>query len=155
MKKCSYSTSRMPIFLDEIRRWQKGKGSIPLPYLQACKICRDDIEEALEKDICEFNNIKKEIFSPRYATQRIMAAVYRTIEIPEGISEEDAIIEVRKLLKESGYPVRFCLNYPQIKTVYVEQYGSVHTVWYPPEVKWTETHLFISGDGKSIGKSFI
>lgn len=142
-------------FLDRLKNWIELKENVPMCVLTYLDLDRTEIESAVKNDLRDFLSAAAMPVYPATYTVRLMAAVYNGGEVPRGMDEEKARRYVRRLLDERGLHTGFCLNFPELKTVFVERDGSIHTVWYPPEIAWTKTHLIAGRDGRRTGKSSI
>ena len=135
------------------QEWDALRRKIPLRYLEAIGANINDIKFAVEADKIEFNNATSIPLFPRYAVQRAMAAVYITIEIPPGTPEAEAVNRLQALCNKKRF--RCCINYPELKTIWIEPNEDPQTNWYYPELRLTKDSAIFSRGGYGIGSSYL
>jgi hypothetical protein len=130
------------------------KREIPRTFLSAIGAEADRITGLCAEDRKEF-----EIWSsrgdlcPRSVTIRYMPAVYKRVSLPCLMGEHDAIrYTIEHYVRER---FRCAIDYPGLKTLFVEPDGSLDTVWYPPEITVTSCSLIPSYDGSKEGPMTI
>ena len=70
----------------------------------------------------------------------------------KGTTEEEAVKMMREFAKKNR--VRCCINYPSLKSIWVE-YDREDTVsYYPPKLKFTNWWLIPLEDGQGIGRPY-
>ncbi len=131
------------------------ESDIPLKVLEYLGVTREEVDEAVERDMRDFLEAASMPMYPSSFTVRLMPTIYTGGGIPGGMREDDAIEYVWQLLDVEGCRKEFMLNFPQIKTVFVNTEGVASTIWYPPEVRWTKEALCAGKGGKDLGKAFL
>jgi len=82
-----------------------------------------------------------------------MAAVYATIEISPGTPEAEAVKMLQALCNKKRF--RCCINYPELKTIWIEPDEDPQTGWYYPELSFTKDSAIFSRGGYGIGSSYL
>ncbi|MFZ7133885.1 MAG: hypothetical protein ACOWWR_16175 [Eubacteriales bacterium] len=149
-----YSPKKVSKFSDHRKEFDNLKQKIPKTYLNTIGVDKNTLFYLSELDREEFEQMKrsKELY-PEYAIVRVMPAVYKNIRFHTDTHEEEAI---RLLISYSAAnKLRTCINYPELKSVYVEPDGSFNTIYYPPTL--TETRCFIVPgiNGENLGKTYV
>ncbi len=154
LQACKLKASKSQYLCGMQKSWDKlSAEKIPTAYLDYINANREKIESCAEQDMQNFLHFAKQEISPKTFIIRYIPAVYGGGKLPEGMSLEDATEFVRQ--KIQGKNLSFCFNFPQLKTVYFKPDGSSYTIWYSPEIKWTEEFLLTGSNGSLIGKSFL
>lgn len=156
MKACHFKVSRPQSFRGLKQAWDEvSVEKIPITYIDYIGASRELIELEGAKDMANFRRYAKGDLSPETYTLRFMAAVYGGGKLPEGLSIDEAAEWILKRMDAKGYRLRFCLNFPDLKTVFFEKDGSSHTIWYRPELWWGKLDLFTGKNGKMVGQTYI
>jgi len=139
--------------IDKFRRHREAfdnlQRRVPLAYLRAIGVDFEVIKWCLKLDYRDFKRACKIPLYPKYAIARALAAVYISIPIPDNTPEDEAIEIVRSFAMEKG--MNCCINYPGLKTIFIKPQGTVHTLFYPPELRFTKHWLVVEDGGESIG----
>ncbi len=150
-RRCGYKGFNK--FREHRKEWHNLERQIPRSYLNEINAKLDIIKFTVEIDQEEYKKAVKIAIYPRYATVRLMAAVYTSIELPEGVSENEAIEILKDYSKKKN---RSCwITIYDIKTIWVYPSGNVHTTYYKPEIRISNKFLIPSLSGRDIGKTFI
>jgi hypothetical protein len=151
VKKSGYSKYQK--FREHRKDWNNIKRDIPILYLKSIGVDLEVIEDLVKVDLEEFEKVLEIPLFPTCGVIRYMACVYGTKEFESGTTEEEAI----EILKEftSIKRIRCCINYPYLKTIFVEPNGDVFYHYYRPSVKFTKNKLVLKKDGNGIGTSYI
>jgi hypothetical protein len=129
--------------------WDNLERDIPLGYLDAIGADRQTMIDLVACDRAEFEKVVQLPFFPSCAVIRYMACVYGTLKFPAGTTEQAAI----EICKESK--MNTCINYPGIKSIFIEGGEIVIERFYPPEISFTKNQLIRRGDGRSIGTAYL
>jgi hypothetical protein len=125
--------------LDE---WMNLERDVPLGFLRAIGADTDEIFNKLEADKAEFESFKDQILCGGNAVIRLGPAVYRSIEIPHDMEENECIDYVKK---EITYSFNFVIHFGSVKSIWVNSKESPFTIFYEPELKIGKTNLLIKG----------
>ncbi|PIE98765.1 MAG: hypothetical protein CR988_01610 [Treponema sp.] len=154
MKDCKLKPNKAQYLCSMQKSWDKlSAEKIPRAYLDYIHAEKEKIESCAEEDMQNFLYFANQEISPKTFSIRFMPAVYGGGKLPGGLSIEEATEFVRQ--KIQGKKLMFWFNFSQLKTVYFRPDGSSYTIWYTPEIKWTEEFLFTGSNGSLIGKSFL
>ncbi len=135
------------------KEWDNARGEVPVGYLNAIGVDMKILNYCIEADQWEYDRALQIPLFPRFVVVRFMAGVYGNIEIPEGTPEFAAIEMVRDYSKEHGF--RCCINYPELKTIWIEPKGDVNYSYYRPSVRFTKKKVIFGSDGCGIGITTI
>lgn len=133
--------------------WNNLERSIPLKYLEAIDADLNTLKFTVELDQQEYDRALEIKLFPKSAVIRIMAAVYSDLKFPENTPETEAIEIAKRFFEEKN--LMGCINFPDIKTIWIEPNGVVKKTYYRPSIKITNTLLIPSNNGKGIGMSYI
>jgi hypothetical protein len=151
---CGYSRkSSYGKFLRHQSEWNSLKRNIPLKYLLVIGADLQEIDAAVQADRQEYESILKLPFFPKSGVIRCMAAVYSQYKFEPLTPEAECIDILKAYSKEKGF--RTCINYPRIKSIWVEPSGTVRKSYYYPTLTLTKTELIPSYTGEGIGTVFI
>ena len=129
---------------DNLDRW------VPLKYLDAIGANRATLKFCGELDHEEFEDATEiEELYPEYAVVRIIPSVYSGFELPEGITETEAIEFLIQYSAETGK--MYFLNYHDFKTVIIDSDGTVNTVYHPPSFRITKSYLIPETTNNNLG----
>ncbi len=128
---------------------------IPKSFLTIIDADIKRIQELVAEDLEEFKTaLKKDDLKPRFATERLMATVYRTLKLPPACkSEKDAVSYLLVYCRETRR--RCSITYSGLKSIFIEPDGSVSTKLYPPLLEYSEYHIIPCVSGQMEGRSFI
>jgi len=133
--------------------WDRLLRPVPLSYLSSIGVDMKVITLTIEVDKEEYMKALRVPLYPKAAVVRLMATVYCDIPCPLGTTEEEAI-EILK--RYSGEKNKRCsINYPELKTVWVDPSGTVEVVYYETIAHVSRKYLIPSGSGGSTGKSYV
>jgi len=135
------------------QEWDDLRRKVPLKYLEGIGADLENIRRSVAADHEEYNLATKLPLFPRCAVQRLMPAVYATIEIPLGTPEAEAVNMLQALCNKKRF--RCCINYPGLKTIWIEPEIAPQTSWYYPELSFTKDSAVFSSGGYSIGCSYF
>ena len=148
MRKCEYASLNK--FRIHRKAWVNLERPIPIKYLRAIGVSLDTLRFTVELDGEEYEQALSLPFSPRKAVIRVMPTIFSTVELPEGVNEEDAIFVLKKMSRKIG---KYCfINFDNVKTVFAEPDGFVFAKFYPPMVEIRKDLIIASHDGAAIGK---
>ena len=133
--------------------WDNLIRNIPLKYLKELDVDVDIIKLTIELDQQEYQDALQIPLYPKCAVIRYMAAVYGTFKFPRDTPENEAVVMIQDFQKKKRF--RCCINFPTIKTIWLEPDGKISTSYYEPKIRYTKCWLMISENGKGIGKSYI
>jgi hypothetical protein len=127
---------------------------VPYQFLSAIHASIEQIKALCIADNEEFERIKerRDLF-PYRVIIRFIPAVYQSREFPYTMKERDAIQYILENLCEGRY--RCAINYPELKTIYIEPNGEIETTFYPPTLHFGLTSLTPSQDGSNEGVTHI
>jgi hypothetical protein len=152
MKKSGYAKYQK--FQTHRKCWENLERNIPLAYLKAIGGDIDTIRQIFKTDVEEYDRALKVALFPKYWTVRIFAAMYQSRKFPPNIAEDEAIEFLKTFSAEKK--LRCCINYPSIKTIWIEDFGKeVKYSYYRPAIKFTKNMLILSNDGSGIGVSTL
>ncbi|NCN11159.1 MAG: hypothetical protein GW938_15075 [Leptospira sp.] len=128
---------------------------IPLEYLKAINADINTLKFCLELDKQEFDKaIKLTVLYPKFASIRLMSAIYNTKSFPEGTIESEAIKILQDFCKQTNK--KCMINFPDLKTIMISEHGEkVETICYPPYYKFTKSWLMLKKNGIDMGVSYI
>ncbi|MBD3168528.1 MAG: hypothetical protein GF307_03525 [candidate division Zixibacteria bacterium] len=136
-------------FLRKRELWHAMKMAFPRKYLDVIGVDWDVLEYVVELDQEAFHEEMDKPRIPERFTVRYFAAFYGSRMIGECESEEQAIERVKAFSKDSNF--RCCINYPQLKTVFIEPDGSIWANLYKPVMKITNDRVYFGDTGEGIG----
>ena len=151
MEFCGYS--KFNKFKMQRKEWDMLIRNIPLSYFEYVGIDREILLFTLELDYQEYEQVLDIPLYPRFAVIRIMAAFYQERKFPENTPETAAIEVLKEFSKEKSK--RCCINYPELKTIFVEPDGTVNVVHYPPAIKFKRKWAIPANNGHGIGMSYL
>ncbi len=156
LKACKYKPHKAEFFRYLQQDWDRLHApKIPRGYLNYIDAEKEKIEAAAAKDMQNFLYFSKQDISPETYTIRLLAAVYTGGRFPPGLSIDDALERMHKILGSSIDILHFSFNFTELKTIFFHPDGSRSTVWYRPEITWTDEFLLTGENGSMHGKSFI
>ena len=150
MRWCGYS--KLSKFKEHRKEWDAVHRKMPLSYLDYVGVEREVLHFALEVDFEEYGRAREIPLYPKFAVIRLMAGVYREKGLPENTPESEAIEMLRGFSRERN--LRCCINYPELKTVYIEPTGDVRVVYYPPSIRFSKKWAIPASDGIGIGAAY-
>ncbi len=126
------------------------KREIPRTFLSAIGADTARITGLCAEDLKEFEiwNSRGDL-CPRSVTIRYMPAIYKRVSLPCRMGEHDAIRYTIEHYVCNRF--RCAIDYPGLKTLFIEPEGSLDTVCYPPEITVTPCSLIPSYDGSREG----
>jgi hypothetical protein len=133
-----------PKLLRRISQWLNLEGKIPLKFLSAIGITKDDLLWFLEFDKTDFYEALKNANRPKDFRYKIMPCVYAKEDFPIGTPEEAAIEYVRAFMKNQPEYIQkhgASIIYPDLKSIYIEHDGSVRVTYYVPEVVFKQGYV--------------
>lgn len=158
MHSCGYRKN-LHKFREHRREWDTLRRPVPKVYLEALGVDLDILQFALELDQQENDAVQQLEFYPKRATERLMAAVYRTVEFPAGINETEAVAILQQRQQqaqaEGKRGFRCMIVYPGLRTVAVEPDGGVHVRVIRPTMRFTKAWVIYSADAGRIGTTRI
>lgn len=134
-------------------QWDNLQRNIPLEYLKVINADLDIIKANVVNDLKEFEAALKIPLFPKSAVVRIFAAIYQTKEFLEGTSEEEAVEVMKEFSLKNR--LRCCINFAELKSIWIEPTGEVNTTNYKPVINFTNFWMLVPEDGIGIGKSYI
>jgi hypothetical protein len=149
-----YGKNSYSKFCNREADWLSFQRSIPLKYLSAigAELSQIEIEAAADRNDYE-NVLKLPLPNPQNAVVRAMATVYFAHKFEPGTSEAEAIEIMKTYSTEKG--MRCCINYPGIKSIWIEPGQKVGISFYFPTITITKTELVPSYMGQGIGKAYL
>jgi hypothetical protein len=150
-KACGYA--HYSKFVMHKNEWDRLERKMPLSYLHFLGVNRTTLDFVLDLDYGEYEEALTLPRHPRFATVRLTAAVYVSKPIPGNMLEEEAVEYLYDVVKEKGF--QCCINYPELKTIFIDSKQGVNTVYYPPEIEFTKLYAVPRRDGRMIGKSCL
>ena len=151
MEKSGYR--KLHKFRNHRKDWDNARGKAPLGYLNAIGVDLKILESCVEADKWEYDRALHIPLFPRFVVVRYMAGIYGDMELPENTSEYAAIEMVKDYSREHGK--RCCINYPELKTVWIEPNGDVNYSYYRPSIRFTKDRAIFGSDGSGIGTLII
>ena len=113
----------------------------------------DTLRFTVELDQEEYEKALTLPCSPKKAIIRVLPAVFSTVQLPEGINEEEAISVLKKMSRKMR---KYCLiNFGSLKTVFAQPDGIVFTRFYRPIVEIRNDLIVASHDGAAVGKVIL
>jgi hypothetical protein len=140
-------------FLRKRELWHAMKMPFPRSYLNVIGVDWKVLEYIVELDQDAFYSEFEKPQLPVRFTVRYFAALYGSRELGDCESEEEAIAIVKEFSRESGF--RCCINYPQLKTIFIEPDGSINTILYKPTIIITRDHVSFGETGEGIGTARV
>ena len=115
------------------RRWNEGKGPIPLSYLKTVGVDMDLLRDCIGLDQAEHEVALLKPRSARSFVSRVAAGIYVRVNLPETVAEQEAIECMREHAMGTGFS---CLmNYPNLLTIVVTPDGRVIRQSLAPEIR--------------------
>lgn len=148
MRKCGYAN--FPKFREHRQEWDRLERKVPLVYLGAIGADLENVIQAVSLDQQEYDLALKIPLFPRFAVARLMACVYQDVEIPAGTAEDEAVELLKKISCEER--CQYFINYPDLKTIWFENDGSVFYTYYRPSIRITRNWAFFSSNGSKYGQ---
>lgn len=137
-----YNTSKSTFFSKiqkRIQTMENCTGIIPYSYLQFIGASKDELETCQEMDLKSFEEEKDKPRFPKRANQRLAPAIFRTVQIPSGFSEEEAIDYLRKDCFNLSY---ITIYYPELLIISLPPKPQCPMyIWQEPIFKETELGL--------------
>ncbi len=165
LKECASSVENItqgasPIFPDEkqmhslrIEHLLHLKEELPYQFLSLIGADREKIEMLAKRDEVDFNRVvKRDDFIVNTVTVRLMSAVYQTRALPYAMAEKEAITYTLENFSKNRF--RCAINFPDIKTIFIEIDGEVDVIYYPPTIDFGETSIIPSLDGSREGIAY-
>ncbi len=151
MRQSGYSKFRK--FREHRKEWDDLLRNIPLGYLFAIGVNIEELMRNVSIDMEEYRRALKIPLFPGSAVIRLMGGFYQDKKFPPATPEYKAI----EILKEfsTANRLRCCINFHNLKTIWIEPGEEVHYSYYPPEIKITKKWAVIKSDGRFIGTSCI
>ena len=147
MAACGYK--KLEKFIKRRAAWDSLARPIPLAYLDSIGVDLNVLALAAEADQAEFAQALALPLAARWASVRLMPAVYADHELPGLLPEAEA---VSYMLDQAGRRrLRCCISFGALKTVYVEPDGTTSTSFYPPSLRIEAGFLVTGGDGSAVG----
>lgn len=140
-------------FVIHKKEWDQLIRKIPLGYFNFLGVDRKVLDLTLELDYQEYEDALELPLYPKFATIRLMSAVYTSEKIPGNMIEEEALEYIYEVVKEKGF--QCCINYPFLKTIFVDKMRGINTIYYPPEIEFTKLYAHPKQDGRMIGRSCL
>lgn len=140
-------------FLERKKEWDGLRRKIPLSFLRHIGCDMEVLHFTLDLDRREYEDALKLPFKPRYAFFLLIDSVFIREPLPKNISEEKAIEYC--VYNTGDNHLYCCINYPQIKTIFIEPDGRAVTAYYPPEIEFTSKFAIPLADGRSVCGSSI
>lgn len=151
MEKSGYK--KLHKFRNHRKDWDNARGEAPLGYLNAIGVDLKILKFCVEADKWEYDRALQIPLFPKFVVVRYMSAVYGTMELPSDTSEYVAIEMVKDYSREHGF--RCYINYPELKTVWIEPNGDVHYSYYRPSIRFTKNMVIFGSDGSGLGITTI
>jgi hypothetical protein len=139
MARCGYRNRRPDKFNAHRRQWDQLERPVPRAYLREIGADVEVLLFTAELDADEYDDVLRLPLTPRYATVRVMPAVYSRLELPEGIEEAEAVTYVRDFARKRGK--RCCIGFRDIKTIWIEATGDVTYSFYRPQLRVTKSYV--------------
>ena len=131
------------------RRWNDGKGRIPLGYLEALGVDLALLRECVDLDRREHDRALQTTRFALFFVARAAAAIYTRVELPKGTTEEEAIERMREHAMATG---RSCLvNHPTLLTILVSPDGGVIAKSLEPELQVAGGTTSFGDRGDGVG----
>ena len=148
MRKCGYASLNK--FRIHRKAWDNLERRIPRKYLQEIGAGFETLAFTVELDGEEYEKALGLPFSPSKAVIRVMPTVFSNVQLPEDISEQDAISILKKLSRKTG---KYCfISFEGVKTVIAQPDGFVFAKFYRPIVEIRRDFVVASPDGMKPGK---
>lgn len=141
---CGYKSSRR--FVTRMREWLTLRDPVPLRFLKAIEADLYVMETALALDIREFHELLARGLKPKVFVICNTPMFSRAVSFPGISNEKEAIAFARSTAVMRN---TMCLiEYPLIKTIWIEPDGNITTRIYPPGMKRVGRSLrfFFMGD---------
>lgn len=139
MAACGYRKRRPEKFNAHRRQWDLLDRAIPRSYLSFIGADIDVMLFTAELDAQEYDYVVDMPLYPRYASVRLALGVYIRLELPEGITETDAVAFVRELAVHQSR--RCCIGFRDIKTIWIEGTGEISYSYYRPQLRVTRSFV--------------
>ncbi len=131
------------------RRWNEGKGRIPLRYLKAIGVDLALLQDCVALDCRQHEAALQKPRFPRFFVARAAAAIYTRLQLPKGTTEEEAIERMREHAMATG---RSCIiNHPGLPLVFVSRDGRVISESLAPELQVTGGAISFGDRGDGVG----
>jgi hypothetical protein len=155
-KRIGYNTCNSTFFFKIRKRIEKMvhcRGLIPFTYLQFIGVKMEELDTCQELDWRSFEIEKDKPRFPNQAMQRLAPAIYRTVHIPHGNSEDEAI---DYLNRDDLYLLCATIIYPELLIVSLPP-GEKYPIyeWLKPEYRKTKLGLDFGKLYPRIGQTRI
>ena len=115
------------------RKWNEGKGRIPLRYLEAIDVDLALLGDCVALDRREHEAALREARYPGFFVARVAAALYIKVPFPEGTHESDG---VRLMVEYATANEQSCrIVYPELLAISVSRTGHVDSWSLAPELE--------------------
>lgn len=140
-------------FLEHKKDWDSLHRKIPLSYLEYLGYDRDVLTFTLALDFQEYRAALDLPRRPKFAFVRLLTSVFIREPLPDNILEDKAIEYIKYNMGENH--LYYCINYPELKTIFIEPEGKIITAYYPPEIEFTQSYASPKPDGSRITGSSL
>ena len=136
-------------FIKHRKLWHNFAKKIPISYLAAIGVKLEVLEFTVELDQNDYQNaLKTTFYSESYIIQTRPISLSKPL--PKNTPESEAIKLVKKeAIKRNTSCV---INYPFLKTIFIDSDGSITTAYYQPEIKIEGGYVIPSQSNISIGE---
>lgn len=127
-----------------LEQWINCAGKIPIKFLEFIGITKKDLLWTLEFDKQDFFEALQHCNRPRHFQYKIMPCVYPVEKLPDGITEEAAVIYVMAFMKTKPEWVQQYgahITYNGIKTLWIHSDGSTGMSLYVPAIVFEGPHV--------------
>lgn len=147
MEACGYRNYQK--FRDHRKSWDNLERDISLSYLKAIGVDLEQLNIAVTFDRHYYQQALRVPRCPKNAIIRYMACVYGNHNFQYNTSEEEAIKILQEKYVNKGR--RCCINYPDIKSIWLEPNENVFTTYYSPDIRITKSWVIVTASGHDIG----
>ena len=128
MRRSGYACLRK--FRFHRKAWDNLERPVPRKYLEAIGVDIETLKFTVELDTEEYQKALQLPLSPEIAQLRVMPTLFNTFRLPDGVTEEEAVVLLKRLSRKTG-KYGF-INHEKIKTTFAQPDGFVFTKFYKP-----------------------
>ena len=118
--------------IKRIGQWLNFQGRIPCKFIELIGTDINILNKVLNLDKDEYHAALILANKPKYFQYRLMATIYPAKRLPEGISEEEAILSAQRFLEELPISKKIAwINYSYLKSINITPTKSREFYWEP------------------------
>jgi len=133
--------------------WDNLERQVPIAYLDAVGVDLETLKLKVKLDHDEYQSVLGVPLYPRYGTIRYMGGVYGSFPFPDDAPEVDAVLMLQEYSRVNKR--QCCINYPDVKSIWINPDGNVFTTYYEPAIRITKKFVIALGSGIGIGRTSL